>query len=193
MEQPPLAAAGSASAGEPGGVAVPLSSKWFSGGTGTLNSISGRESEHDLVSSGSVPDGAEVTKVEVSVTVSRGSIPFSLVVVSPMAEQPSGSWRAAAVSPLMSSMGRISRGSLVHLHPKRRLRLYRRFHCLRPHDCHIFLLITSAVSGTSLIKNRKIWVCYAGPNFLCAHVNALPVFLQNTGIKPLPDLPACNF
>lgn len=67
-------------------IVVPLSTNWFSGGTGTLNSISGRESAHDPVSSGSIPDGARVTEVEVSVTVSRGSIPFYLIVKEPNGE-----------------------------------------------------------------------------------------------------------
>lgn len=70
-------------------IVVPLSTNWFSGGTGTLNSISGRESEHDPISSGSVPAGAGVTDVEVRVTVSRGSIPFYLTVISPDGESAS--------------------------------------------------------------------------------------------------------
>ena len=41
------------------------------------------QSQHDPISSGSVPDRAGVTDVEVRVTVSRGSIPFYLTVVSP--------------------------------------------------------------------------------------------------------------
>lgn len=68
---------------------APLSTNWFSGGTGTLNTIAGRESEYDPVSSGSVPDGAGVTDVEVRVTVSRGSIPFYLTVVAPDGESAS--------------------------------------------------------------------------------------------------------
>lgn len=70
-------------------IVAPLSTNWFSGGTGTLNTISGRESEHDPISSGSVPDRAGVTDVEVRVTVSRGSIPFYLTVISPDGESAS--------------------------------------------------------------------------------------------------------
>ena len=67
----------------PSNLIAPLATNWFSAGTGTLNTISGRESEHDPISSGSVPTNAQVTDVEVSVTVSRGSIPFYLVVEAP--------------------------------------------------------------------------------------------------------------
>lgn len=48
-------------------------SNYFSGGTGTLNTMAGSESKHDPISSGSVPYNATVTDVEVHVTVSRGS------------------------------------------------------------------------------------------------------------------------
>ena len=67
--------------------AAPRASNWFSGGTGTLNTMGGKPSKYDPVSSGSVPAGALVTNVEVSVTVSRGSIPFYLVVVAPSGEK----------------------------------------------------------------------------------------------------------
>lgn len=62
---------------------------YFSGGTGTLNTMAGSESKHDPISSGSVPHNATVTDVEVRVTVSRGSIPFYLVVVSPTGQKAS--------------------------------------------------------------------------------------------------------
>ena len=64
-------------------------SNYFSGGTGTLNTMAGSESKHDPISSGSVPYNATVTDVEVHVTVSRGSIPFYLVVVSPTGQKAS--------------------------------------------------------------------------------------------------------
>lgn len=62
---------------------VARASNYFTGGTGTLNTMAGNPSKLDPVSSGSVPDNSSVTNVEVHVSVSRGSMPFYLVVVSP--------------------------------------------------------------------------------------------------------------
>lgn len=58
-------------------------SNYFSGGTGTLNTMAGKPSKRDPISSGSISFDNAVTDVEVHVTVSRGSMPFYLVVVSP--------------------------------------------------------------------------------------------------------------
>lgn len=62
---------------------VARATNYFTGGTGTLNTMAGKPSKLDPVSSGSVPDKSSVTDVEVHVSVSRGSIPFYLVVTAP--------------------------------------------------------------------------------------------------------------
>ena len=60
-----------------------LHSDYFTGGTGTMNSIAGSQSKIFNASSGSISANARVTNVELNVTVSRGSIPFYIVVESP--------------------------------------------------------------------------------------------------------------
>ena len=52
--------------------ATARASNYFSGGTGMLNTMAGKPSKLDPVSSGSVPDKASVTDVELHVTVSSG-------------------------------------------------------------------------------------------------------------------------
>ena len=60
-----------------------LHNDYFTGGTGTMNSIAGSQSKIFNSSSGSISANARVTNVELNVTVSRGSIPFYIVVESP--------------------------------------------------------------------------------------------------------------
>ena len=57
-----------------------LYNNYFTGGTGTMNSMAGSKSRVFTVSSGGLSDNARVTSVELSVTVSRGSIPFYIVI-----------------------------------------------------------------------------------------------------------------
>ena len=69
--------------------AVPayIYNNYFSGGTGTMNSMSGSKSKVFTVSSGGLSDNARVTSVELSVTVSRGSIPFYIVITDPVGHE----------------------------------------------------------------------------------------------------------
>lgn len=60
---------------------------YFTGGTGTMNSMAGSQSRIFNASSGSISENALVTEVELNVTVSRGSIPFYIVVVDPNGHQ----------------------------------------------------------------------------------------------------------
>lgn len=60
-----------------------LYNDYFTGGTGTMNSMAGSHSKIFNASSGSISTNARVTNVELNVTVSRGSIPFYIVVESP--------------------------------------------------------------------------------------------------------------
>ena len=60
---------------------------YFSGGTGTMNSMAGSKSRVFTVTSGGLSDNARVTSVELSVTVSRGSIPFYIVITDPMGHE----------------------------------------------------------------------------------------------------------
>lgn len=60
---------------------------YFSGGTGTMNSMAGSKSRAFTVSSGGLSDNARVTSVELSVTVSRGSIPFYIVITDPIGHE----------------------------------------------------------------------------------------------------------
>lgn len=62
---------------------APYATNYFSGGTGTMNTMAGSQSKIFNVSSGSVPKEAVVTDVTLNVTVSRGSIPFYIVVKDP--------------------------------------------------------------------------------------------------------------
>lgn len=66
---------------------------YFTGGTGTMNSMAGTQSRIFTASSGGISDNARVTSVELNVTVSRGSIPFYIVVVDP-----NGAWAEQYVS-----------------------------------------------------------------------------------------------
>lgn len=79
------AAEPSADTGASSGVADPnyIYNGYFTGGTGILNTIAGNMSKIDPISSGSLPATAKVTSVELSVSVSKGSTDFYLVVVSP--------------------------------------------------------------------------------------------------------------
>ena len=60
---------------------------YFTGGTGIMNSMAGSQSKTFNASSGSISENACVTAVELNVTVSRGSIPFYIVVVDPNGHQ----------------------------------------------------------------------------------------------------------
>ncbi|MFJ7732812.1 hypothetical protein ACIQXF_13050 [Lysinibacillus sp. NPDC097231] len=62
---------------------VPYASNYFSGSTGTMNSLNGQESTAFNISSGSVPSNAKVSSVTLNVTVSSGSAPFYLQVKHP--------------------------------------------------------------------------------------------------------------
>ena len=63
--------------------AYSISSNYFSGSTGTMNSFQGNQSRIFNISSGSVSDNAEVSDIELRVTVSSGSSPFYIVVKEP--------------------------------------------------------------------------------------------------------------
>ena len=56
---------------------------YFSGRTGRLNSVNGRESGASRISSGSIKESSKVTSVELNVDVSRGSSPFYVIIKSP--------------------------------------------------------------------------------------------------------------
>lgn len=71
---------------EVAGVVSQRASNYFTGGTGSLNTMAGKPYKHDPISSGSISFEAAVTDVEVHVTISRGSMPFYLVVESPYGE-----------------------------------------------------------------------------------------------------------
>lgn len=62
---------------------VPYATNYFTGSTGTMNTMAGTQSKIFNVSSGSTPENALVTNVTLNVTVSRGSIPFYIVVKHP--------------------------------------------------------------------------------------------------------------
>lgn len=59
-----------------------LYNDYFTGGTGTMNSMAGSQSKIFNASSESISTNVRVTNVELNVTVSRGSIPFYIVVES---------------------------------------------------------------------------------------------------------------
>ena len=56
------------------------SSNYFSGITGKMNSLNGKQSRVFNISSGSIDTTAKVTNVTVNVTVSSGSSPFYLLI-----------------------------------------------------------------------------------------------------------------
>lgn len=64
-----------------------LYNNYFTGGTGTMNSMAGSKSRVFTASSGGLSDNARVTSVELTVTVSRGSIPFYIVITDPMGHE----------------------------------------------------------------------------------------------------------
>ena len=64
-----------------------LYNNYFTGGTGTMNSMAGSKSRVFTASSGGLSDNARVTSVELSVTVSRGSTPFYIVITDPMGHE----------------------------------------------------------------------------------------------------------
>ena len=64
-----------------------LYNNYFTGGTGTMNSMSGSKSKVFNASSGGLSDNARVTSVELNVTVSRGSIPFYIVLTDPVGHE----------------------------------------------------------------------------------------------------------
>lgn len=64
-------------------LAATSSSSFFSKTTTKLNAINGGSSAISSVSSGSVPDGAEVTSVRVFCNVSSGTDPYTLYIKSP--------------------------------------------------------------------------------------------------------------
>lgn len=59
------------------------SSNYFSGITGKMNSLNGKQSRVFNISSGSIDTTAKVTNVTVNVTVSSGSSPFYLLIENP--------------------------------------------------------------------------------------------------------------
>lgn len=77
----PVSAAESVSASDT--EIAPYATNYFTGSTGTMNTMAGTQSRIFNVSSGSISTNAKVTNVGLNVTVSRGSIPFYLVVKSP--------------------------------------------------------------------------------------------------------------
>ena len=64
-----------------------LYNNYFTGGTGTMNSMSGSKSKVFNASSGGLSDNARVTSVELNVTVSRGSTPFYIVLTDPVGHE----------------------------------------------------------------------------------------------------------
>jgi hypothetical protein len=56
---------------------------YFSGSTGTMNSLNGSQSRVFNMSSGSINNNSTITTIETNVTVSSGSSPFYLVLVDP--------------------------------------------------------------------------------------------------------------
>jgi hypothetical protein len=64
-------------------VQASLNRDYFSGISGTMNSLYGSQSRAFNISSGSIDTSSKITSVEVNVTVSSGSNPFYLVLVDP--------------------------------------------------------------------------------------------------------------
>lgn len=58
-------------------------SNYFSGNTGTMNSLSGKESKIFNISSGSTPTLSKVSSITLNVNVSNRSLPFYLNVKNP--------------------------------------------------------------------------------------------------------------
>lgn len=91
------------------------STNYFSGITGTMNTMAGTQSKIFNVSSGSVSTNAKVTTVELNVTVSRGSIPFYIVV-----KCPSGKY----VEKYVSASGKITLTDFKDVSPKGTWQIY---------------------------------------------------------------------
>lgn len=62
---------------------VDAASNYFTGSTGTMNSLFGNPSASRNISSGSIPGNASVSSVKVNVNVSSGSDSFYLYVKHP--------------------------------------------------------------------------------------------------------------
>jgi hypothetical protein len=60
-----------------------LYNNYFSGGSGTLNTVAGAQSKIASVSSGGLSVNAKVTSVALSITISKGSTDFYVVITSP--------------------------------------------------------------------------------------------------------------